>query len=230
MDSDKAISLLRDRLKELAALPPTYGTPEFRLWRHKMDLTLPRIFGDEHYLVEGFADIVFYGPVSSTTGERIIPEQARTEAQAILEAGIYELEELSEPVEFTQDAAIDPELWEHVRRLVEQEQWAQVASQTAIFVEDKVRQWAGRPDAETTTHLMTAVLKPAGGVFPLGRTDSEAEGWHQLGRGFMGAVRNVATHRIEQRDDAKRWALGVLGVGSLLLTQLRHQHANSFKS
>jgi hypothetical protein len=46
----------------------------------------------------------------------------------------------------------------------------------------------------------------------------------------MGAVRNVATHRIDLRDDAKRYAMGVLGAGSLLLTQLRYEHGNRFRS
>jgi hypothetical protein len=44
------------------------------------------------------------------------------------------------------------------------------------------------------------------------------------------AVGNAVRHRIQLRDDAKRFAMGVLGAGSLLLTQLRHQHANSFQT
>ena len=34
----------------------------------------------------------------------------------------------------------------------------------------------------------------------------------------------VEDERIQRRDDAKRYALGVLGLGSLLLTQMRHEH------
>ena len=37
------------------------------------------------------------------------------------------------------------------------------------------------------------------------------------------------THRIQRRNDDKRYALGVLGAGSLLLTQLRYEHGNRFK-
>jgi hypothetical protein len=47
--------------------------------------------------------------------------------------------------------------------------------------------------------------------------------------GFAMALRNVDTHRIQRRDDDKRYALGVLGTGSLLLTQLRYEHGNRFK-
>jgi hypothetical protein len=229
MDTDKALGFLRERLTELGELQAV-DTPQYQDWRQKTERTLKRIFGPRHDFVTDFESIEFDSLSDNPTWIKRVFESARTQTEALLKGAIYELEVLSEPTEFASATSVDPELWEHVRHLVEQEQWAQVASQTAIFVEDKVRQWAGRPDGETTTHLMTAVLKPVGGVFPLGRTDPEAEGWHQLGRGFMGAVRNVATHRIERRDDAKRWALGVLGVGSLLLTQPRHQHANSFRS
>jgi hypothetical protein len=48
--------------------------------------------------------------------------------------------------------------------------------------------------------------------------------------GFALALRNVDTHRIQQRDDHKRHAMGVVGTASLLLTQLRHQHGNSFRN
>ena len=76
---------------------------------------------------------------------------------------------------------------------------------------------------------MTAVLGERG-EFRLGKTDGEKQGWHRLGMGFAMALRNVDTHRIQQRDDAKRYAMGVLGAGSLLLIQLRYEHGNRFKS
>ena len=73
--------------------------------------------------------------------------RGKDEGAGVLEAAIYEIEELSEPPDFASSVSIDPELWEHVRRLVESEQWAQVASQTAIFIESKTRQWAGSRSA-----------------------------------------------------------------------------------
>jgi hypothetical protein len=76
---------------------------------------------------------------------------------------------------------------------------------------------------------MTAVFRPEGGEFPLGQTQGEREGWHQFARGFAAALRNVDTHRIQDRDDLKRYALGVLGAASLLLTQLRHKHENRLR-
>ena len=42
--------------------------------------------------------------------------------------------------------------------------------------------------------------------------------------GFAQAIGNVDRHRIQSRSDAKKYAIGVLGLGSLLLTQLRYEH------
>jgi hypothetical protein len=229
MESDRAISLLRERLEELAALPLKYGTPEYRLWRQKTDLTLKRIFGEDHDLVKQLEEIHFSYAVDDPSVELRAFQSGKDQVQALLEGSIYQLEELSEPVEFMQDAVIDQELWEHVGHLVEQEQWGQVASQTAIFVESKIRQWAGRPPTEVGEALMTAVLG-ANGVFVLGQTAGEQQGWHRLGMGFAMALRNVDTHRIQQRDDDKRYAMGVLGAGSLLLTQVRYEHGNRFRA
>jgi hypothetical protein len=221
METDRAVALLRERLAELEPLEDPDA--QFERWRHKTERTLRRTLGDDHKLVEKFENITWY--MSMIPG--IMGKDAAT---GILDAAIYELEELSEPPDFASDASIDPDLWEHVRRLVESEQWAQVASQTAIFVESKVRQWAGLPDSKFGKDLMVAVLKPGTGLFPLGRTPGEHEGWLSLGIGITMAVGNADRHRIQQRDDAKRYAMGVLGAGSLLLTQLRHQHANSFQN
>jgi hypothetical protein len=44
--------------------------------------------------------------------------------------------------------------------------------------------------------------------------------------GFAQAMGNVDRHRIQQRQDARRYAIGVFGLGSLLLTQLRYEHSD----
>jgi hypothetical protein len=221
MDTDRAVALLKERLAELEPLRDPGA--QFEAWRRKSERTLRRTLGDDHELVKNFEGITWYmSLLPGITG--------KDEGAGVLEAAIYEIEELSEPPDFASSASIDPELWEHVRRLVESEQWAQVASQTAIFVESKIRQWAGLPDSRFGKDLMVSVLRPSGGLFPLGRTPGEHEGWLSLGIGITMAVGNADRHRIQQRDDAKRYAMGVLGAGSLLLTQLRHQHANSFQT
>ena len=228
MDTTRAIALLKDRLAELDQLSSTDG--EFEDWSQRTDLTLRRIFGDDHKLLRDFKNIHWH-PISypaSSEDHRRIFLNGRKYTTAVLKGGLYQLEELTEPANFAASASIDPELWEHVQHLVEDEQWAQVASQTAIFVESRIREWAGRPPAEIGEKLMTAVLSETG-EFPLGQTSGERQGWHRLGMGFAMALRNVDTHRIQRRDDNKRYALGVLGAGSLLLTQLRYEHGNRFK-
>lgn len=231
MEASRAVQILRERLAELSELPPDYRSAEVKDWERRTELSLRRIFGDDHHLVTEFKDIRFWGEFASTAEEfQRDFQRGQTDAAALLKGAIYDLEELTEPADFASAASVDPDLWEHVRRSVEQEQWAQVASQSAIFVESKVRDWAGLPDDKRGKELMVAVLKPGVGLFPLGRTAGEREGWLALGIGISMALRNADTHRIQQRDDGKRYALGVLGAGSLLLTQLRHQHANSLQT
>ncbi len=120
---------------------------------------------------------------------------------------------------------IDPDLWEHVSHLVETRQWRHVAGQTAIFVEDQLRAFGRRPIGEVGVQLMTEMFHPERGAFPLGATPSEREGWHKLAMGFAQALRNVDTHRQQTRSDMRRYAVGVIGAGSLLLTQLHYQYA-----
>jgi hypothetical protein len=186
MDTDKALNLLRERLAELGQLPPQpgviavipggYGTPQFREWRLRTERTLKRIFGPDHDFIREFGDIGFLSHSDDISLAMKVFGSGRSQATALLKAAIYELEVLAEPTQFASAASVDPELWEHVHRLVESEQWAQVASQTVIFVESKARQWAGLPDSKYGKDLMVAVLKPGEGRFPLGRTAGEAEG------------------------------------------------------
>jgi hypothetical protein len=231
MDSARACDLLRILIKDLEQVPASIDEPSFVDWKQRAGLALRRILQDDHKLVADF-DRVGWAWIYDSTPQQSVRsfEGGRTAAAAILKGAIFELEELAEPADFAGSAAIDPELWEHVRQDVETERWGQVASQAAIFVESKVREWAGRPSTEVSTNLMTAVLRPNGGEFPLGRNDSEKEGWLALGRGFMLALRNVDTHRIQERSDDKRYAMGVLGTASLLVTQLCYEHGNRFRT
>ena len=76
--------------------------------------------------------------------------------------------------------------------------------------------------------LMTAVYGE-NGDYRLGLTTGEKQGWHRLAMGISMALRNADAHRIQTRSDHKRYAMGVLGVSSLLLTQTRYEHGNRFK-
>jgi hypothetical protein len=150
-----------------------------------------------------------------------------------LGTALFELQALaddeSEVLE-ADDNAYDAELWEHVHQLVTSEQWEKVASQSMIFLKDRLRKWSGQSETEYGTTLVANVLKADGGDFPLGQTDNEKRGWQSFGFGLVGAVGDVAGHRLDVRGDAKRYALGVLGSVSLLITELRNTHERSVKN
>ncbi len=169
MDAKRAATLLTQLRGELSQLQGTDA--QFEAWRRKSEMALRRLLGDDHKLVQDFENIIWYsGMINDAT---IMGEEV---AAGILDGAIYEFEVLSEPTDFASSASVDPELWAEVRHLVEQEKWAQVASQTAIFVESKARQWAGLPDSKFGKDLMVAVLKPGVGLFPLGRTPGGVPG------------------------------------------------------
>jgi hypothetical protein len=150
----------------------------------------------------------------------------------IAERAIYELSLLNDDYEADVPPDVDPELWEHVEDLVYAEDWGKVASQTAIFVEHRVRTWAGHPRKESTGEelfgkdLWARVLAEDS-QYKLGQRKGESEGWRFLGMGFAQALSNVDRHRLQKRDDAQRYAVGVLHLGSLLLTQLRYEHQHT---
>lgn len=123
------------------------------------------------------------------------------------------------------ETVIDPDLWEHVRRSFAAGDWAKVTTEAAIFTEDRIRRWAGRPRNELGEQLMTAVFADRG-AFRLGATDTERHGWHRLAMGLSMAVRNPAAHHVEQRPDHRAYAAGFLGACSLLLTEFRHEHGD----
>jgi hypothetical protein len=148
------------------------------------------------------------------------------EAMGLIEAAIYELR-LRTANEIDPDN-YDRDLWRHVQHSVEEERWDQVASAAATFVEDKVRRWAGNPPSESNGVLvgqaLFAKVLAEGGTLALGSQIAETMGWRNLGMGFAAALSNVDRHRIQDRTDLKQYAIGVLGLASLILTQIRYTH------
>jgi hypothetical protein len=207
----------------------TGHTGDLDSWKARVRLVIVRSLGADNNLVKKLDD-VRYGPMVAWSG---MPEDSWKNAQrsgvrtalGYVDAAIYELGFIGgdEPVD---EHAYDPELWAHVKTQVEDGDWAKVASQTAIFIENQIRTWAGDPKEPSGNNMVGKQLfnEVFGKTFPLGAQPGEAEGWRFLGMGFAQALSNVDRHRIQTRDDAKRYALGVLGVASLLLTQLRYEH------
>jgi hypothetical protein len=168
-------------------------------------------------------------PGESEQDARYFAEQV-SHAVGFIDAAIYELGLLTEE-RAVEPGSYDDELWQHVRHSVEEGRWEQVASQAAIFVEDKVRRWSGRPTGSSDRALVGKDLMGfafnSGGPLALGSQANETEGWRMIAVGFASALSNVVRHNIEDRVDLKRYALGVLGTASLLLTQVKYEHPDA---
>jgi hypothetical protein len=205
-------------------------------WKARVRGIFVKSLGEPNNLIERF-DKIRYGLsiVTSSTPDSDFTrafQKGIQKACELIDAAIYELGLATgdEPVD---EHAFDPELWAHVKTEVEDGEWGKVASQTAIFVENHVRTWAGEPKDRNGNNLVGKALYLEvfgdSSAYRLGKQPGEFEGWRFLGMGFAQALSNVDRHRIQKRDDAKRYALGVLGLGSLLLTQLRFEHDGILK-
>ena len=231
MKSEDAIQLLRGLHEEAASLPPSISSAEFSSWQQRTRSVLTQSLGASHAITESFVDLSWTPAMFNLDNADFAFMAAfwgtRPQAQGMIEAAIFELEQLRRSAHIVEDEGIDPELWLHVSAHVAAEDWGKVASQSSIFTEDRIRRWAGRPADEVGEKLMSAVFGPKGD-YRLGLTEPEKEGWLLLAMGTSKALRNAHAHRIQNREDHKRYALGVLGVSSLLLTQMRFEHSNRF--
>ena len=233
MRPDRAIEALGELTLEAEA--SRLSGASLTAWQGKVRGVLTGALGADDHLIERFDQVRYSLGFWSTSTPDSEFEEARQRgvrnACGVIEAAVYQLRLQTNDDEEPVDArAYDPELWEHVKGLVEAEDWGKVASQTAIFVEDRLRSWAGDPKSGRGESLVGKDLM--GRVFSddsdwrLGSRAAEREGWRALGTGFAAALSNVDRHRIQQRDDARRYAIGVLGLGSLLMTQMRHEHGD----
>ncbi|MEH0842813.1 TIGR02391 family protein [Micromonospora sp. CPCC 205711] len=232
-----AIEELEKLKKEAAEADHFARRAGFDAWKARTRAIFVRTLGADNNLVQRFDKIRYsLGIVTERTTQSAFDQATRSgvrRACELIDAAIWELGLVGgdEPVD---EHAYDPELWAHVKTEVEDGEWGKVASQTAIFVENHIRTWAGNPQDGKGNNLVgkNLYLDVFGDAsdYRLGRQASEREGWRYLGMGFAQALSNVDRHRIQTRDDAKRYALGVLGLGSLLLTQLRYEHGDILKT
>jgi hypothetical protein len=223
------------RLKEEAAQPLMLKPEQLSAsWKSRVESILTRSLGAQHHITTAFKGVRYGLMAFSSSTPKSAGDDAFIDgvhkATGYIDAAIYELGFLTAGDEPVDERAYYPDLWEHVRALVEAEDWPKVASQTAIFVEDRFRIWTGhlKDKHGNDLHgkdLFATVLKDDS-EYRLGRTRPEMEGWRALGVGFVQALSNVDRHRIQDREDARRYALGVLGLGSLLMTQLSYEHGD----
>lgn len=222
----RLIELLVQLRSEATSLPERLVDPVYVAWKSRVHSTLSKALGLRHPIVDRFLNIRWNANYGGDTQAWF--RSGRGQAIGLIDAAIYELEQLSAFEDATNDTWVDIELWGHISKLVAAEAWGQVASQTAIFTEDRIRKWAGRPAIEVGEKLMTAVLGEQGD-YRLGLTAGEKNGWHRFAMGISMALRNADAHRIQDRPDHKLYTMGVVGASSLLLTQLRYEHGNRFQ-
>ena len=231
MKGEDAIERLRALRAEAATLPASVGSADFNSWHPRARSVRTRALGQSHHITERFVGTK-WTPSAYVMGDTSAFPSAFLatvpKVQGILDAAIAEIELLADDVPVADESGVDAELWEHIAPEVASESWTKVASQVALFTEDRIRKWAGRPDGEVGKDLAVAVFGPTG-QFQMGRTPGQTQGWQLLAQGFAQAVRNVDAHVIQERPDLKRYAMGVVGACSLLLTQLRYEHGNRFR-
>lgn len=120
-------------------------------------------------------------------------------------------------------SAIDADLWEYVRPLVEAGRWEQVAREAAAFVETRTREWTG--SRREVLDLMQDLLAPQTRRGVSDRETAtergEQEGWHLLARGFILAIRNHVMHNSVGTEEELQYGLGGLGTASLLVRRIR---------
>lgn len=232
MQTQRAIENL-DQLKKEAQLGSLHrGSGEFTSWKSRVRSVLTRSLGKDHHILKSFDEVRYTLLAASSNTPDSAWEKAfqsgLQKACGVLDAAIFELGDAGTSDDAADETAFDPDLWSHVQTHIQNEDWQAVASQTAIFVEDRVRRWCGEPEGRNGRSLVGKALYAAvfadDGQYRLGKEAGEWEGWRGLGTGFAQALGNVDRHNIQKRNDAKRYAFGVLGLGSLILTQLRHQH------
>ncbi|MFG3010167.1 TIGR02391 family protein [Streptomyces cinerochromogenes] len=233
MEAKRAIEIL----KQLKSEAETRGmelrpSGEFSSWKGRVRSVLIKSLGKDHHLMADFENVRYslmaYASGTPQSSFDAAFMRGIRQACGIIDAAIFELEESGTSDDAVDETAFDPDLWAHVQSHIQNEEWQKVASQTAIFVEDRVRRWCGEPRGNNGQVLvgkgLFAAVLANDGQYRLGKEPGEWEGWRALGMGFAQALSNVDRHNIQKRDDAKRYAFGVLGIGSLILTQLRHQH------
>lgn len=234
MDNIQKTKLLKERLAELELLSPDWRRAEFKQWDERTKVTLRSVCGLDSQEFVDFDAISFNPRSRGRSGDANWSgafNRGRVRAAALLQGILYGLEILNSVEQSTSSEDIYPPLWGHVEASVTAENWPIVASQSAIFLEDQLRQWTGADADIRGIDLATVALHRTQGQFPMGATDGEQDGWHLLAMGFFQALSNPARHRIDQMGNNPRaYALGVLATASLILSQIAQRSAGKLTS
>jgi hypothetical protein len=220
----RKLALLRRQLERAPAARESEEAAD--LWAESCVTVIGAALGKWHSLKRqasnvSFEPLVRYSPVAEVRARM----DGVTSMTKVLHLAVLEVEIRATDAEPLPSRWIAPQLWAEVGHLVELARWEQVVLQAVIFFEDWIRNRAGFPNKKIGADLMSDAFGPAGRLaLGKGEAASEGQGWALLARGLSMAVRNPAGHRIDQRADAERFALGVLGVITLLMTQVELEY------
>lgn len=237
MKPERAIEELESLKLDAATLNISLQDGDVDAWDRKVRVVLVATFGETDNFIAQH-DSITYSPSFAIAGDDTLFINAlRSGIQNccnLIDAAIYRLQLEQDNVDQRPDSIdYDPKLWAHVSALIERQEWDSIPAQVSIFVEHTIRDWSNNPIGKNGDLLVGKALMARTfgdyGILKLGQQSNENEGWRNLAIGFTQAVSNVARHRLSDRDDARRYAIGVIGLASLLLTQIRYEHGDILK-
>src|ERR1022692_2480832 len=123
MQSDVAVRLLARLRDEIPALTDT-GSADFVSWNQRTRSALVRSIGETHAITREFTTVQWHprGFIVEGSYENAF-HRGQAKARGLLDAAISELEDGGGNFDAVADDGIDPELWEHVRQVVEANEW-----------------------------------------------------------------------------------------------------------
>lgn len=123
------------------------------------------------------------------------------------------------------ESAVDPDLWKYVGSLVQNGDWAHVASAACRFLEHKLRAWK-QPESDADASRLVAGLFGDRAPLALGDNEGQRQGWEQLIRGLLMGPRNAVQHGIDERpaEEVRRFGAGVVGTVTVILTEIKSRH------
>lgn len=234
MKTERAIKELESLKNEVAAPGFIGNDTVIDDWDRRVRVALVAAFGEQDHILSAH-DAINYNPGLLVADDLDAFPNARIQGVksccSNIEAALYKLRlEGDSETQVPTATDYDPDLWAHVSALVERGEWDKVPAEACIFLEHRIRTWAGNPVGKDGSSLygqpLMALAFGGDGPLRLGAQSNESQGWRNLAIGFTQAVSNVARHRTSKRDDARQYAIGVLGLASLLLTQTRHEHSD----
>lgn len=231
MRADRAIHELEALKGEAEPNPLALRGSARKGWEARVKSVIRRSLGAAHPILDDLNKVPYSlsmwssGTPQSTFDNAFVA--GVRQACGLIDAAIYDLQLMvadaaEEPVDMS---SFDPDLWARVQGLVVSEDWEKVAREVTTFVEHKVRQWSRQGPDVTGKGVFSNAFADASPL-RLGKVKNEWEGWRSLGVGFVAALSNDVRHHVHDRPDARKYAIGVLGLGSLLLTQLNHEHGD----